>query len=103
MSRRERSPRVVEAVRQRVPVSPEELADLYVRYYRPLLRRAIRKHNFLPQDAQDLVHEVFALALEKMELEGNARAWFITVLDNLAANEKRKTTRRADLMSRFCG
>ena len=78
-----------------------QIEAFYHEYYRPLVRRAIRRHGLSMEDARDVVHQAFIVALEKMEAEGNAQAWLRKVVDFLAINMKRTSARRASLLARW--
>ena len=78
-----------------------ELDAFYRECFLPLVRRAIRRHRLSNEDACDIVQEAFVIALAKLGPDGNANAWLKQVVDNLAANLKRKTARRARLMRQW--
>ena len=78
-----------------------QIEAFYHEFYRPLIRRAIRRHDLSMEDARDVVHQAFVVALEKMEAEGNAQAWLRQVVDFLAVNMKRTSQRRATLLARW--
>ena len=78
-----------------------QIEAFYHEFYRPLIRRAIRRHDLSMEDARDVVHQAFVVALEKMEAEGNAQAWLRQVVDFLAVNMKRTSHRRATLLARW--
>ena len=78
-----------------------QIEAFYHEFYRPLIRRAIRRHDLSLEDARDVVHQAFVVALEKMESEGNAQAWLRQVVDFLAINMKRTSQRRATLLARW--
>ncbi len=78
-----------------------QIEAFYHEYYRPLIRRPIRRHGLSMEDARDVVHQAFVVALEKMEAEGNAQAWLRQVVDFLAINMKRTSQRRASLLARW--
>jgi len=50
-------------------------------------------------DANDLVQDVFILALRKLDPTKNPKAWLYQVLDHLCRNFQRKELRRAKLMA----
>jgi DNA-directed RNA polymerase specialized sigma24 family protein len=50
-------------------------------------------------DADDLVQDVFILALRKLDPNKNPKAWLYQVLDHLCRNFLRKELRRAKLMA----
>ena len=78
-----------------------QIEAFYHEFYRPLVRRAIRRHDLSMEDARDVVHQAFVVALEKMGAEGNAQAWLRQVVDFLAINLKRTSQRRASLLARW--
>lgn len=78
-----------------------QIEAFYHEFYRPLVRRAIRRHTLPMEDARDVVHQAFVIALEKMEPTGNAEAWLRKVVDFLAVNLKRTSLRRASLLARW--
>ena len=53
------------------------------------------------EDARDIVQDAFTLALIKLDPSGNPKAWLTRCVDFLAVNYRRKTKRRADLLSRL--
>jgi len=47
------------------------------------------------------VQDAFLIALEKMDSARSPEAWILQVVDYLALNHRRKTTRRARLLSKW--
>ena len=88
-----------------LPVSPEgyapELEAFYRQFFLPLVRRAVRKQGLSMEDAGDVVQDAFILALGKLDVSKNPKAWLYQVVDHLAANWQRKTQRRARLLAKW--
>jgi len=80
-----------------------DVEAFYQDLFLPLVRRAIRRHGLSNDDARDIVQEAFAVALVKMEAEGNPIAWLKKVVDFLAINMKRTAVRRAQLLEHWVG
>ncbi len=78
-----------------------ELEGFYRQLFLPLVRRATWKHGLSKEDARDIVQDAFALAVVKLKVGGNARAWLASTVDNLAVNFRRKGARRARLEARW--
>ena len=72
-----------------------ELEGFYRKLFLPLVRRATWRHGLSKEDARDVVQDAFVLAVVKLKVGGNARAW--STVDNLATNFRRKGARRARL------
>ncbi len=85
----------------RHPATAPEMEALYREFFRPLVRRARRRHRLSVEDARDVVQEAFVIALVKMDSEGNAEAWFRQVVDHLSVNLRRTVSRRADLLAQW--
>jgi DNA-directed RNA polymerase specialized sigma24 family protein len=51
------------------------------------------------EDAGDVVQDAFILALGKLDISKNPKAWLYQVVDHLAVNWQRKTQRRARLLA----
>ena len=83
--------------------SDRELEMFYASVFLPLVRRATWKYGLSKEDASDLVQDAFVLALRKMDLSRNPKAWLTQVVDHLAVNFQRKTARRAQLVNRWSG
>lgn len=82
-------------------IAGEALEELYRAFFVRLVRRACWRYGLSKEDAREVVHDAFLLALVKLESEGNPRAWLYAVVDRLAANLRRKSTRRFRLMERW--
>ncbi len=83
-------------------VASSNAADLerfYCDYFLPLVRRGIRRHGLSADDAHDIVQEAFVLAIAKLDVSKNPRAWLYQVVDHLSKNFQRKAARRARLAS----
>ena len=74
------------------------LEELYRAFFVRLVRRACWRYGLSKEDASEVVHDAFLLALVKLNTEGNPRAWIYSVVDRMAANWRRKTARRSRLM-----
>jgi DNA-directed RNA polymerase specialized sigma24 family protein len=74
-----------------------DLERIYIEYFLPLVRRAVRRHGLSREDAYDVAQEAFVLAVVKLDITKNPRAWLYQVVDHLSANQVRKTARRARL------
>jgi DNA-directed RNA polymerase specialized sigma24 family protein len=85
------------------PITALEIEGFYHEFFRPLLRRAVRRHSLSTDDARDVVQEAFVLALVKMQSDGNAEAWLRQVVDYLSLNLRRTAMRRAALLARWSG
>jgi len=83
--------------------SDRDLEMFYASVFLPLVRRATWKYGLTKDDASDLVQDAFVLALSKMDLSRNPKAWLTQVVDHLAVNFQRKTARRAQLVNRWSG
>src|SRR5262245_20641495 len=81
--------------------SASELERLYRAFFVRLVRRARWRYGLSREDACEVVHDAFLLALVKLNAEGNPRAWLYGVVDRLAANWKRKAIRRSRLMEKW--
>ena len=79
------------------------LDALYRAFYERLVRHACWTFHLSKDDATEVVQEAFLLALEKLDSDGNPRAWIYRVVENLAANWKRKKDRRERLLARWAG
>jgi DNA-directed RNA polymerase specialized sigma24 family protein len=53
------------------------------------------------EDAGDVVQDAFILALAKLDVSKNPKAWLYQVVDHLAVNWQRKTQRRAKLLAKW--
>src|SRR5262245_36584831 len=81
--------------------SPTDLSAFYEEVYLPLVRRVTWRHGLPTEDARDIVQDAFVLAVQKLDLAGNPRAWLIQVVDHLAINHSRKISRRIRLAERW--
>ena len=84
--------------------APSPVADLdafYRQAFLPLVRRATWKHHLSKDDARDIVQDAFVVAIPRIDLAANPRAWLIQVVDHLAMNHQRKAFRRAQLAERW--
>ena len=82
-------------------LSDREFEDWYRSLFAPLVSRVAWRFGLSREDACDIVQDAFTLALIKLDPSGNPKAWLIGVVDYLAVNYRRKTKRRADLLSRW--
>ncbi len=78
-----------------------DIEILYRKLSGELARRARHKHGLSKEDASDVVQDAFVLALVKIQAEGNARGWFMHVVDRLAVNLLRTAMRRRELLVRW--
>src|SRR5437773_10263307 len=74
-----------------------ELEGFYRQLFLPLVRRATWRHGLSKEDARDVVQDAFVLAVVKLKVGGNGRAWLMSTVDHLAVNFRRKGARRARL------
>lgn len=77
------------------------LEDLYRAFFVRLVRRACWRYGLSKEDAREVVHDAFLLALAKLDTTGNPRSWIYSVVDRLAANWRRKAVRRSRLMEKW--
>jgi len=77
------------------------LESLYKAFYEQLVRHAAWRHGLSKEDSCEVVQEAFLLAIEKLDSSGNPKAWIYRVVGNLAANWKRKASRRARLLAEW--
>jgi len=77
------------------------LEELYRAFFVRLVRRACWRYGLSKEDASEVVHDAFLLALVKLKTEGNPRAWIYSVVDRMAANWRRKTARRSRLIEKW--
>lgn len=87
--------------RSRVRLKETEFDAIYRAFYVCLVRRVSWRYGLSKDDAREIVHDAFLLALARMDPTGNPRAWLYGVVDRLALNWRRKQERRARLMSVF--
>lgn len=78
-----------------------EFEALYRALYSSLVSRARWRFRLPSEDARDIVQDAFAIALTRLDLASNPRAWLIQVVDYLSMNVCRKNRRRAELLSRW--
>ena len=78
-----------------------ELEVFYRQFFLPLVRRAVRKQGLSMEDAGDVVQDAFILALGKLDVSKNPKAWLYQVVDHLAVNWQRKVQRRAGLLAKW--
>jgi DNA-directed RNA polymerase specialized sigma24 family protein len=79
------------------------LDQLYRAFFVRLVRRVTWRYGLSKEDAREVVHDAFVLALVKLNVDGNPRSWIYAVVDRLAANWKRKENRHAELLARWGG
>lgn len=84
-------------------VSPEKLEEFHLKFFLPLVRRAIRRHGLSNEDARDVVQEAFVVALAKLGSTSYALAWLKQVVDFQSINLKRTSARRARLLAQWAG
>jgi DNA-directed RNA polymerase specialized sigma24 family protein len=82
-------------------MSDSEFEAFYQTVFLPLVRRATWKYRLEKEDAADIVQDAFLLALGKLDAGGNPKAWLVQVVDHLALNLQRKSSRRTKLALRF--
>lgn len=66
-----------------------------------LVRRAIWRHGLPREEACEIVHDAFLLAVTKIDLGRKPKAWLYGVVDRLCANWRRKTGRRSRLLAEW--
>ena len=86
-----------------VPISDAEFAAFYRTVFLPLVRRATWKHGLSKEDARDVVQDAFLLAIQRIDLSKNPKAWLGQVVDHLALNLRRKHRRRTALSAKWAG
>jgi DNA-directed RNA polymerase specialized sigma24 family protein len=79
----------------------EALEALYRAFYARLVRHAAWTFHLSKEDASEVVQEAFVLALVKLDASGNPISWMYRVVENIAANWKRKADRRARLLAEW--
>ena len=82
-------------------MSEADFEAFYRSIFLPLVRRATWRHGLSKEDARDVVQDAFVLAIAKMDVTGNPRAWLIQVVDHLSLNYQRKSLRRAQLATKW--
>lgn len=85
----------------RTAMSDADFAAFYSAVFLPLVRRATWRHRLSKEDARDIVQDAFLLALQRIDLSKNPKAWLIQVVDHLALNLQRKGHRRTILAARW--
>jgi len=83
------------------PAGDEALDALYRAFFLRLVRRATWRYGLSKEDAREVVHDAFVLAMVKLDPNGNPASWLYGVVDRLAANWKRKEVRHASLLARW--
>jgi DNA-directed RNA polymerase specialized sigma24 family protein len=83
------------------PAGGEPLEALYRAFFLRLVRRATWRYGLSKEDAREVVHDAFVLALIKLDPNRNPASWLYGVVDRLAANWKRKEIRHANLLARW--
>jgi DNA-directed RNA polymerase specialized sigma24 family protein len=66
-----------------------------------LVSRASRRFGLSNEDARDIVQDAFVIALVKLDIAQNPKAWLMRVVDHLSANLRRKARRREELVARW--
>jgi DNA-directed RNA polymerase specialized sigma24 family protein len=84
-----------------IAVTSEQLDALYRAFFLRLVRRVTWRFRLSEEDACEIVHDAFLLALIRLNVEGNPLGWLYRVVDNLAMNRRRKEYRHASLMARW--
>lgn len=79
------------------------LEAIYVAFYARIVRHVTWTFRLSKDDASEIVQEAFLLALQRVDVNGNPRAWIYRVAENLAANWRRKEDRRSRLLAQFGG
>ena len=79
------------------------LEAVYVAFYARIVRHVTWSFRLSKDDASEIVQEAFLLALQRVDVSGNPRAWIYRVAENLAANWRRKEDRRSRLLAQFGG
>jgi DNA-directed RNA polymerase specialized sigma24 family protein len=83
------------------PVQRKVVDALYRAFFVRLVRRVTWKYGLSKEDASEIVHDAFLLALGRLDPSRNPRAWIYAVVDRLSANWKRKVYRRALLLAQW--
>jgi len=74
---------------------------IYRAFFLRLVRRVICRYGLREQDALEVVQDAFVVALAKLDTAGEPGPWLYKTVDNLALNLRRKTGRRAWLLTRW--
>jgi DNA-directed RNA polymerase specialized sigma24 family protein len=80
---------------------PCDLESLHRDLFFLLVCRATYHYGLSKEDARDIVQEAFVLAVRKLNVNRNPRAWLYQVVDHLSRNHRRKINRREELLQRF--
>jgi DNA-directed RNA polymerase specialized sigma24 family protein len=83
------------------PEKPCDLESLHRDLFFLLVCRATYHYGLSKEDARDIVQEAFVLAIRKLNVNRNPRAWLYQVVDHLSRNHRRKATRRAELLEHW--
>ncbi len=75
--------------------------SIYRAFFLRLVRRVICRYGLREQDALEVVQDAFVVALAKLDTAGEPGPWLYKTVDNLALNLRRKTGRRALLLTRW--
>ena len=75
--------------------------SIYRAFFLRLVRRVICRYGLREQDALEVVQDAFVVALSKLDTAGEPGPWLYKTVDNLALNLRRKTGRRALLLTRW--
>lgn len=78
-----------------------DLEGLYLALYLRLVRRVTWRYSLSKEDASEVVHDAFVLAITKVDLSKNPKAWLYGAVDRLAMNWRRKACRRARLLAEW--
>jgi len=86
-----------------VPSNASEAAfdSIYRAFFLRLVRRVICRYGLRQEDAVEVVQDAFVVALSKLDTAGEPGPWLYKTVDNLALNLRRKTGRRAWLLTRW--
>jgi RNA polymerase sigma factor (sigma-70 family) len=76
----------------------EAFESLYTEYGLLLRTIAMRRYRVPPDDAEALVHDVFAAYFERRAHVRNAKAWLIGAIGNASSNYVRKRRPEAELL-----
>ena len=77
------------------------LDSIYRAFFLRLVRRVICRFGLREEDAVEVVQDAFVVALAKLDTAGEPGPWLYKTVDNLALNLRRKTGRRAWLLTRW--
>ena len=79
------------------------MEGLYRALFVRLARRATWRFHLSKEDASEVVQDAFIVALDKLDTEGDPKAWLYRTVDNLALNWRRKIDRHERLAARWAG